>query len=519
MERVLGKEHPDTLGSMNNLASVLSRQGNYEEAERIYRQMPAFRQTLEMSSYISELSLGPNAISDDDSLPSVSSIAFGASASSQSSAEELLSAAEEFAALLVNNEILKPLYKRALESDSIGPERFVRNFCRLLRLYSKELKDDAHNRLQESAAQLVRSRAEYISNTIRAHYDHNYHNMAKWMKDLGSQTSDHIRRERLEQYLVQIESKDPLIRSAKPEDTNRRSLQHESTAIPARGIDEDGELSNSEDNRNQVDLPNLIHVKAFLLSGNAFQNLLWNFQNFVQPVSKVDTASVAIVERKARSEKIGILRVYLERIYAAFSLYLLEFYLNLFSRLTWHWEPLLDRGKIRVRWTCQCGRRLWDDFEELRPGAAEDLRKSLDYRERAGVRRLQGLVSEAEGTHGPRDRRPISLPMQNLALANPTSTVSSTQPLNNRGISTGRVIAVDTMPTPGNSPTSEMKFLLLCFSKPNDTLRLFQLNLQHITDDIRLFQMLQATYISHRGILARIFSPRKIVSVNFRKVK
>ena len=29
-ERVLGKEHPDTLTSMNNLASVLSRQGKYE---------------------------------------------------------------------------------------------------------------------------------------------------------------------------------------------------------------------------------------------------------------------------------------------------------------------------------------------------------------------------------------------------------------------------------------------------------------------------------------------------------
>ena len=36
-EKVLGKEHPDTLTSMNNLASVLSRQGNYEEAEQIYR--------------------------------------------------------------------------------------------------------------------------------------------------------------------------------------------------------------------------------------------------------------------------------------------------------------------------------------------------------------------------------------------------------------------------------------------------------------------------------------------------
>jgi len=32
-EKVLGPEHPDTLTSINNLRSVLSRRGKYEEAE------------------------------------------------------------------------------------------------------------------------------------------------------------------------------------------------------------------------------------------------------------------------------------------------------------------------------------------------------------------------------------------------------------------------------------------------------------------------------------------------------
>jgi tetratricopeptide (TPR) repeat protein len=34
---VLGKEHPDTLASMNNLANVLNSQGKYEEAEEMHR--------------------------------------------------------------------------------------------------------------------------------------------------------------------------------------------------------------------------------------------------------------------------------------------------------------------------------------------------------------------------------------------------------------------------------------------------------------------------------------------------
>lgn len=34
---MLGKEYPDTLMSINNLIEILSSQGSYKEAERIYR--------------------------------------------------------------------------------------------------------------------------------------------------------------------------------------------------------------------------------------------------------------------------------------------------------------------------------------------------------------------------------------------------------------------------------------------------------------------------------------------------
>ena len=36
-EKVLGREHPYTLISVNNLGLVLGRQGKYEEAEAIHR--------------------------------------------------------------------------------------------------------------------------------------------------------------------------------------------------------------------------------------------------------------------------------------------------------------------------------------------------------------------------------------------------------------------------------------------------------------------------------------------------
>ena len=43
---MLGKEHPSTLTSMNNLATVLTRQGKYEQVEEI------FRQTLELEEAV-----------------------------------------------------------------------------------------------------------------------------------------------------------------------------------------------------------------------------------------------------------------------------------------------------------------------------------------------------------------------------------------------------------------------------------------------------------------------------------
>jgi tetratricopeptide (TPR) repeat protein len=46
LKTMLGKEHPSTLTSMNNLAGVLGRQGKYDEAEAIHRQALESRKTV-----------------------------------------------------------------------------------------------------------------------------------------------------------------------------------------------------------------------------------------------------------------------------------------------------------------------------------------------------------------------------------------------------------------------------------------------------------------------------------------
>ena len=43
-EKLLGKEHPSTLRSINSLALVLSSQGKYNEAEEIHQQVLALKE-------------------------------------------------------------------------------------------------------------------------------------------------------------------------------------------------------------------------------------------------------------------------------------------------------------------------------------------------------------------------------------------------------------------------------------------------------------------------------------------
>ncbi|KAK8024402.1 hypothetical protein PG993_012468 [Apiospora rasikravindrae] len=45
-ETVLGREHPDTLASMNNLAESLRQQGKYPEAEKMHRQTLGLMETV-----------------------------------------------------------------------------------------------------------------------------------------------------------------------------------------------------------------------------------------------------------------------------------------------------------------------------------------------------------------------------------------------------------------------------------------------------------------------------------------
>ena len=78
-----------------------------------------------------------------------------------------LLAADELVTCLLQNAELSVVYKTALESPHVGPDRFERKVRRILNQYSRDLKKEVWNRAQKSAAILVRRRSRYIANMVR----------------------------------------------------------------------------------------------------------------------------------------------------------------------------------------------------------------------------------------------------------------------------------------------------------------------------------------------------------------
>jgi hypothetical protein len=68
-------------------------------------------------------------------------------------------------------------------------------------------------------------------------------------------------------------------------------------------------------------------------------------------------------------------------------------------------EPAILEDHVRVRWTCNCGEHLFDDFKELRPGAAADLEAVLNKERPASH---HGTPSSSRGSQSGQTRTPGS---------------------------------------------------------------------------------------------------------------
>jgi hypothetical protein len=96
---------------------------------------------------------------------SVTSSATGLSAGGYSPSD-IATAYKELFSILHNDAIMLPLYKTALASPAIGPERLERNLRRLFKAYSEHLKDEAADQLEYLVARLVARKSRELAESI-----------------------------------------------------------------------------------------------------------------------------------------------------------------------------------------------------------------------------------------------------------------------------------------------------------------------------------------------------------------
>ena len=320
---------------------------------------------------------------------SVLSAGTNAFSASEYSVEEQLTAVEEFVKILVDDEKLGPLYETCMNNKNIGPERFVTNFRRLLQIYAKALKNEATDTSSIVAAGWVHNRASYVSARIRERFDPNV-SSAHFTELMRSPSSEELRLQRLNDCIPSPEPQSMII---EPMDESS-NLGHFDEA-------DDDRMQELDEERDQSELPSLSAVRAFLVRGSPLLELRTKFEEFVQksvdgivkappkveanetrdtmevdpitfeirdslpsmPLSQDNgTDSMEIVRSNHGSNKVS----------------------DRGAEPTSEWlygnnnaEPPVAPGEVRIRWICLCGTALWDDFKELRPGAAEDLQRCL----------------------------------------------------------------------------------------------------------------------------------------------
>lgn len=189
--------------------------------------------------------------------------------SSKTFIAETQGAPEEFAKVLLTDEVLEPLYVAALHRIDI--ENLERNLARLLRSYAEDLHVEAITNWQRTAVEFTRRYAHsvvyHLCKTLGPSKNLRYVEMHL----LSAQ--DPQNKENIEQYLQQVA------------DYSTHGIVPYATGSPVKSTVEHQDDSGS-DEAERPGLSHLIHVKNFMTMSKAFARFIENFRVFLVRVSE-----------------------------------------------------------------------------------------------------------------------------------------------------------------------------------------------------------------------------------------
>ncbi|KAF2235004.1 hypothetical protein EV356DRAFT_133099 [Viridothelium virens] len=153
-------------------------------------------------------------------------------------------------------------------------------------------------------------------------------------------------------------------------------------------------------------------------------------------------------------------------------------------------EPKVAPGMSRVRWTCHCGREMFDDYIETRPGGLKTLEKMLN--------RNRMLSSANPDLSNPNSGRTAGYGLFEWVKGLMSFQYRSKQPAlpQHRDNTPNRQ-----QPTPlmRDTRVGDLEFLLLCVPHRRHGTKMINVDVVDISSDVDFFLLLRRQYHSRRG--------------------
>lgn len=170
-----------------------------------------------------------------------------------------------------------------------------------------------------------------------------------------------------------------------------------------------------------------------------------------------------------------------------------------------------ERKCVRLEWHCHCGVRLYDDFVELRPGAAKEY--AAECLQNVAIHPRSGTEG---ATHANTSRARSAL---GYCLNLMGGSVKSNGPLlPQNSVQSQEQILFQTTLSASSDPRHtflEELFLLLCIPQHSHAIKLLQPDLTGCSSDRAFFSLLKRTFAQTRGKLKRFLSLKTIRGIKF----
>ncbi|KAH7009811.1 hypothetical protein EDB80DRAFT_572198 [Ilyonectria destructans] len=335
-----------------------------------------------------------------------------------------------------------------------------RIIANLLRLYSKDLRQEGQSALKVKASSFIRSRRYQIARHIVNHHQAEIRGASVKPEALETQVADDVAEQPIE---AEVEE------------------------------DEETEAEDDEDEGRGVLYP---EIHEFLFCSISFQNLKASIKLVVASSSLIESHSSVFTSMINSSQ---------------------THFRNLYDRLS---EPRANPKLTRIWWTCGCGRKIYDDFTETRPDSVKDLKTFIDNYRSPNLSmspmkdplQVDDDESQSSNSNPQRNRFIVSellRAIKNVFQAQRPGKLPNGEP---RGSGHDISGCASTLEGAGQDPNHN--FLILCIPFMRWGIKAHQPDVCRVRSDRDFFRLLRATHSEH-NVSHRWKGLRRVSAIDF----